>query len=111
MFSSTTMASSMTIPTESVSASSVRLFSVKCIAFIRANVLMIEAGIAIAEMIVVRIVPEEDQHDQRRQDAADDQVLLDRDRRRRGYTPTGRGKYAVCSPAGSVLLDVLQALP
>ena len=56
MFSSTTIASSMTIPTASVIASSVMLFSVKPITFISVNDEMIEAGIARAEMRTARIL-------------------------------------------------------
>ncbi len=54
MFSSTTIASSMTMPTASVSASSVMLLSVKSIARISVNVAMIEAGMARAEMMTAR---------------------------------------------------------
>ena len=46
MFSSTTMASSMTMPTASVSASSVMLLSVKSISFSSVKVAMIEVGMA-----------------------------------------------------------------
>ena len=54
MFSSTTIASSMTMPTASVSASSVMLLSVKSMARISVKVAMIEAGIASDEMITAR---------------------------------------------------------
>ena len=54
MFSSTTMASSMTMPTASVIASSVMLLSVKPMTLISVNDEMIEAGIASAEMITAR---------------------------------------------------------
>ena len=77
MFSSTTIASSMTMPTASVSASSVIVFSVKPWYQIRPKVAMIEVGIAIAAMIVERQFHEEDEHDRGREDRADDQVLLD----------------------------------
>ena len=50
MFSSTTIASSITIPTASVNASSVMLFKVKSIALSSVNVAMIEVGIATAAM-------------------------------------------------------------
>src|SRR5215467_14605247 len=50
MFSSTTMASSITIPTASVSASSVMLLSVKSIAFNNVKVAIIDVGIAIEAM-------------------------------------------------------------
>ncbi len=71
------MASSMTMPTASVSASMVIRFSVKPMYQIRPNVAMIEVGIAIAAMMVERQVAEEQQHDERREDRAEDQVLLD----------------------------------
>ena len=46
MFSSTTMASSMTMPTASVRASKVMLFSVKSMALSRVKVAMMEVGMA-----------------------------------------------------------------
>ena len=52
MFSSTTIASSITIPTASVRPSSVIMFSVKSIARISVKVAMSDAGIASALMIV-----------------------------------------------------------
>ncbi len=57
MFSSTTIASSMTMPTASASASSVIRFSVKCASIIRPNVEMIETGIEIAAISVERRLP------------------------------------------------------
>src|SRR5215469_18248890 len=54
MFSSTMMASSITTPTISVSASMVIMLSVNPMAAINANEEMIEVGMAMAEMIVVR---------------------------------------------------------
>ena len=54
MFSSTTIASSMTMPTDSVSASIVIMLSVKPICQTRPNVAMIDVGMAIAAMIVER---------------------------------------------------------
>ena len=54
MFSSTTIASSMTMPTDSVSASIVIRLSVKPMYQIRPNVAMIEVGMAMAAMIVER---------------------------------------------------------
>ena len=54
MFSSTTIASSMTIPTASVSASIVIELSVKPWYQIRPNVAMIDVGIATAAMNVDR---------------------------------------------------------
>ena len=57
MFSSTTMASSMTMPTDSVSASIVSMFSVKPMYQISAKVAMIDVGIAMAAMTVDRKLP------------------------------------------------------
>ena len=57
MFSSTTIASSMTMPTASASASIVIVLSVKPMYQIRPNVAMIDVGIAIAAMIVERRLP------------------------------------------------------
>ncbi len=54
MFSSTTIASSMTMPTESVSASIVIELSVKPMYQMRPNVAMIDVGMAMAEIIVER---------------------------------------------------------
>ena len=54
MFSSTTMASSITMPTISTSASIVTLLSVKSSAHIMPNVAITDAGIATAAMIVAR---------------------------------------------------------
>ena len=54
MFSSTTIASSMTMPTASVMPSSVMLFSVNPIRFISVNAAMIDAGIASAAMMTAR---------------------------------------------------------
>ena len=54
IFSSTMMASSMTMPTISVSASIVIWFSVKPMAAISAKVEMIEVGMAMAAISVVR---------------------------------------------------------
>ena len=56
MFSSTTIASSMTMPTASVMPSSVMLFSVNPMMFISVNDEMIEAGIASAEMRTARML-------------------------------------------------------
>ena len=56
MFSITTMASSMTMPTESVSASSVRLLSVNPMYWTTANAAMIEVGMASAAMAVARML-------------------------------------------------------
>ena len=71
MFSRTTIASSMTMPTASVSARSVRTFSVKPIAYMSAYVEMIDVGIAIAAMSVERQVAEEEEHDERGEEAAE----------------------------------------
>src|SRR5882757_6720140 len=54
MFSSTTIASSITMPTASASASSVIMLSVKCASIIRPNVEMIDTGIEIAAITVER---------------------------------------------------------
>ena len=54
MFSSTTIASSITTPTISTRASIVTLLSVKCIAHIMPNVEMTEAGIAMPAITVDR---------------------------------------------------------
>ena len=54
MFSSTTMASSTTKPTQSVSAISERLFRLKPSRYITAKVPMIESGMAMLGMIVAR---------------------------------------------------------
>ena len=55
MFSRTTIASSITIPTASVMASSVMLFSVNPMMLISVNEEMIDAGIASAEMMTARM--------------------------------------------------------
>ncbi len=57
MFSSTTMASSMTMPTASARASKVMMLSVKPIAHINPKVPMMETGIASAAMSVLRALP------------------------------------------------------
>ena len=54
MFSSTTMASSMTMPTMSTSASMVTLLSVKPSAFITPKVAITEVGMATAAITVAR---------------------------------------------------------
>ena len=77
MFSSTTMASSMTMPTASASASRVMVLSVKPCSHISAKVPMIEMGMASAAMSVLRSVAEEEQHHQRGEQAAQHQVLAD----------------------------------
>ncbi len=57
MFSSTTIASSMTMPTASASASSVMMLSVKPMSHIPMNVPMIDVGIASAAISVLRKLP------------------------------------------------------
>jgi len=57
MFSSTTMASSMTMPTASVSASMVSQFRLKPSAFMRVKVAITEHGMATAEITVARQLP------------------------------------------------------
>ena len=56
MFSSTMMASSMTIPTIRVNASMVIWFRVKPMAFMAAKVETMEVGMATAAMSVVRML-------------------------------------------------------
>ena len=73
----------MTMPTDSVSASIVIMLSVKPMYQISPNVAMIEVGMAIAAMIVERRFAEEQQHDERREDRADDRGAP----RRCGSTP------------------------
>ena len=68
MFSSTTIASSITMPTISTSASIVTLLSVKSSAHIMPNVEMTDAGIATPAMTVDPPVPHERQHDEARED-------------------------------------------
>ena len=78
MFSSTTMASSMTMPTASVSASSVMLFSVKSIARISVKVAMIEAEMASAKINTARTLRMKAGDDERGQQTAPEQVLFER---------------------------------
>ena len=66
MFSSTTIASSITMPTISTSASMVTLLSVKPSAHIMPNVEMTEAGIATAAMTVERQLAHEREHHEAR---------------------------------------------
>ena len=56
MFSSTTIASSITMPTASVMPSSVMLFSVNPMMFISVNDEMIDAGMASAEIRTARML-------------------------------------------------------
>ena len=77
MFSSTTIASSITMPTESVSASIVIMLSVKPMYQMRPNVAMIDVGMAMAEMIVERRFVRNSKHDERREQRADDEVFFD----------------------------------
>ena len=71
------MASSMTMPTASVSASSVSMFSVKPMAYMRAKVLMMEVGMAMAAISVVRQFRRNSRTTRAARIAPDDQVLLD----------------------------------
>ena len=71
------MASSITMPVASDSASIVMLFSVKPSIFMNVNVPMIDIGTASAEMTVARTVADEEEDDQAGQEAPQDQVLLD----------------------------------
>ena len=72
------MASSITMPTISVSASMVIWFSVKPIAAISAKVEMIDVGIAIGGDQRGAPVRQEQEDDDRGEEAAFDQVMLDR---------------------------------
>ena len=67
----------MTMPTASVSASIVIEFSVKPMYQMRANVAMIDVGIAMAAMIVERRLPRKSSTTSAARMDADDQVLLD----------------------------------
>ena len=82
MFSSTTIASSMTMPTASVRPSSVMLFSVKSMARISVNVAMIDAGIASDEMMTARMLRMKNMTTSGGQQAAPEQVLFERGDRR-----------------------------
>ena len=77
MFSSTTMASSMTMPTIKTSASIVTLFSVKSSAAIMPKVAMTDAGMATAAIDRGPPVAHESEDDQAGEDAAEHQVLVD----------------------------------
>ena len=77
MFSSTTIASSMTMPTISISASIVTLLSVKSSARIMPNVEITEAGIATPGDDRRAPAAHEQHHDQARQDAAEHEVGVD----------------------------------
>ena len=81
MFSSTTIASSMTMPTASVRASSVMLFSVKSIARISVNVAMIDAGMASDEMTTARMLRMKNMTTTAGQQLPPDQVLFERGHR------------------------------
>ena len=77
MFSSTTIASSITMPTISTRASMVTLLSVKSSAHIIPNVAMTEAGMATRGDHRRAPAPHERQHHQGGQDAAQHQVEVD----------------------------------
>ena len=77
MFSSTMIASSITIPTISTSASMVTLFSVKPRASITPNVEITDTGIAMAAITVLRQLRSEQQHHKRSQNAAEHEVKVD----------------------------------
>ena len=77
MFSITTMASSITMPTERVKASSVRLFSVKPMYWTMAKAAMIEVGIDRAAMTVARTLARKKKTMMAAKAAADQQVMLD----------------------------------
>ena len=78
MFSSTTIASSITMPTASASASSVIMLSVKPCNHISAKVPMIEIGIASAAMSVLRTLPRNSSTTSAASSAPTHQVLLHR---------------------------------
>ena len=71
------MASSITMPTIRVSASMVIWFSVKPMAAISAKVEMIDVGMAMAAISVVRMLARKMKDDDGGEDAAFDQVALD----------------------------------
>ena len=76
-FSSTTMASSMTMPTMSTRASMVTLLRVKPSAHIMPNAETTEQGMATAAMMVDCQLRMKSEHHQRGEDRAQDQVDLD----------------------------------
>ncbi len=76
MFSSTTIASSMTMPTASVMASSVMLLSVNPMTFISVNDEMIDAGNRQRRDDHRAEVADEEHDDDGREQRAEDQVLL-----------------------------------
>ena len=77
MFSSTTIASSITMPTIRTSASIVTLLSVKSSALIIAKVEMTDAGIATPAMMRGAPVAHEQQHHQAGEHAAEQEVDVD----------------------------------
>ena len=82
MFSSTTMASSITMPTISTSASMVTLLSVKPSAAIMPKAEITDAGMATAAMIVERQLRMKAMTTRRGQDAAQHEVDVDLVQRR-----------------------------
>ena len=96
------MASSMTMPVASESASIVMLLSEKPSARITANVPMIEIGIASAGDDRHAPVAHEEEHDQRGQEAAEDQVVLDLLERLADEAATDRGVGRTLMSDGSV---------
>ena len=77
MFSSTTMASSMTIPVARDSASSVMLFNVMPIIFMMMNVPINDTGMAMAAISVRAEISQEEEHNDAGQNTAENQVVLD----------------------------------
>ena len=77
IFSSTTMASSMTMPTINTRASIVTLFRVKPSAHIMPNVEITEAGMATALITVERQLRMKANTTKVREDAAEDQMHVD----------------------------------
>ena len=76
IFSITTIASSITMPTESVKANSEIMFSVKSMYFITANVAMIDVGIAKPGDDRRPQIRQEEQHHHAGQKRAQHQMLL-----------------------------------
>ena len=102
MFSSTTIASSITMPTASVNASSVMLFSVKSIARISVKVAMIEAGIASAEISTARTFRMKNITTSDGEQAAPEQMLFERRDRRVDEPRVVACSRSACTPRGSV---------
>ena len=98
------MASSITIPTISVSASIVIWFSVKPIAAIRPKVAISDVGIARAGDDRRAEAPKKDEDDDGRQNAAFDQVRLNRFDRRFDEDRLVADDFCVLKPGGKCRL-------